>query len=364
MGFGMGPGILDKREVRFLPYSSCAGVRLLGNWLRKDGHAIGLDPSARIRIRLGGVTPVYGLFNRHDWSGKICVSVNGEDTDCFDLYSPFPFQQAIPLYTGRRRRSNGIEIRNLGRNSSSRSCQTVFLGLLLNADAAARYGHEPDARREQQDAPSHAEAFDELQARMADRYAASVARMGCPEEHSRERWGRYELRYREALVYAVPGCRFLDVGAGFLTEDFVRSVILPANLDYWVQDIDARVIARDQAVFTCCGMPFANATQGRNSSLPYPSGFFDLVFSSHCLEHSDDLPRTFSEIRRVLRPSGILFFAVPFGFDDSLEHTYAVDVDGWRGLTAARGFEIINEHIGSIYTGHCRDLVIVARKAP
>lgn len=52
--------------------------------------------------------------------------------------------------------------------------------------------------------------------------------------------------------------------------------------------------------------------------LPFADGSFDLVFSSLCLQWVDDLPATLSELRRVLRPGGLLLFAT-FGPDTLIE---------------------------------------------
>jgi NADH dehydrogenase [ubiquinone] 1 alpha subcomplex assembly factor 5 len=45
------------------------------------------------------------------------------------------------------------------------------------------------------------------------------------------------------------------------------------------------------------------------SSLPYPDASFDLVFSSMSLHWINDVPRLFSEVRRVLKPDGAFILA-------------------------------------------------------
>ncbi len=46
-------------------------------------------------------------------------------------------------------------------------------------------------------------------------------------------------------------------------------------------------------------------------SIPFASGTFDVVFSSHVLEHVQNLELTMKEIRRVLKPQGVAIHVVP-----------------------------------------------------
>ena len=57
-----------------------------------------------------------------------------------------------------------------------------------------------------------------------------------------------------------------------------------------------------------------------SSTIPLPNESVDAVISHHTLEHFIDYKKTLSEVRRILRPNGWLWIAVPngFGFDDAL----------------------------------------------
>lgn len=48
-----------------------------------------------------------------------------------------------------------------------------------------------------------------------------------------------------------------------------------------------------------------------NNSLGYTNNSFDKIVSSHVIEHISDLQRTFDEIERILRPSGICVLIYP-----------------------------------------------------
>lgn len=55
--------------------------------------------------------------------------------------------------------------------------------------------------------------------------------------------------------------------------------------------------------------------RGDMHRLPFEDASFDLVFASHVFEHAFDFPRVADECRRVLRPGGVVFCAVPTGFE-------------------------------------------------
>jgi SAM-dependent methyltransferase len=54
--------------------------------------------------------------------------------------------------------------------------------------------------------------------------------------------------------------------------------------------------------------------------LPFPDGTFDVVLANHVLHHMPDTHRALSEIRRVLRPTGVLLAAT-----NSLDHLLEFD---------------------------------------
>jgi SAM-dependent methyltransferase len=54
-------------------------------------------------------------------------------------------------------------------------------------------------------------------------------------------------------------------------------------------------------------------TAGVAEAMPFDTHEFDVVYSSHALEHFEDRGRGLSEIRRVLRPGGVAVVVVPTG---------------------------------------------------
>ena len=56
---------------------------------------------------------------------------------------------------------------------------------------------------------------------------------------------------------------------------------------------------------------YYNKSQGSGIKLPFPTGHFDFVYSSHCLEHMDSVGDTLNEWTRVLKVGGHLYITVP-----------------------------------------------------
>lgn len=99
----------------------------------------------------------------------------------------------------------------------------------------------------------------------------------------------------------VAGCDLLDVGTG--TGETAAAL----------QARGAKVIAidRQDRDLTVSGLD-VHLVQG--TALPFDGDRFDAVLYTHVIEHVgtvDDQCRHLSEIRRVLRPEGVLYLAVP-----------------------------------------------------
>jgi SAM-dependent methyltransferase len=58
-------------------------------------------------------------------------------------------------------------------------------------------------------------------------------------------------------------------------------------------------------------MPNANFVECSITNTPFEDEQFDLIFSNHVIEHIDDVPQAFAELRRIGRPSCIYAFSVP-----------------------------------------------------
>lgn len=47
------------------------------------------------------------------------------------------------------------------------------------------------------------------------------------------------------------------------------------------------------------------------AAIPYPDGTFDVIFADNVMEHLQDPTAVFAELRRVLKPGGVLLFKTP-----------------------------------------------------
>lgn len=174
-----------------------------------------------------------------------------------------------------------------------------------------------------------------------------------------DRTKRYVTRWKEALVYAPEKASVLDIGSGWIAPELYQLLIEKCGLDYHALDVDAECIRNLTERAAIAGLPASNFACGEIAALPFQKKF-DMVFSSHCLEHAVDIVQTLKEIRRVLKDGAHLFMSVPLGFDMSDEHLLFHGPSEWIGMLTAAGFEVITSTIGNIYVG-TSDLTILAR---
>ncbi len=98
----------------------------------------------------------------------------------------------------------------------------------------------------------------------------------------------------------------LDVGCGrgFLLQKLSKRVESGAKL--FGIDISPKLVEIAKS-----NNPEADIQVGDAEALPYPDNSFNFVFMTEALEHMLDFSKALSEIRRVLRPRGILVVTVP-----------------------------------------------------
>ena len=105
------------------------------------------------------------------------------------------------------------------------------------------------------------------------------------------------------------GHRVLDVGCG--TGQLLRSIgRRHAGVDLVGLDPDPQALARAERKTRRAGLT-ARLDNGFAQDLPYPDDAFDRVFSSLMLHHLDSAAKDalLAEVRRVLRPDGLLILA-------------------------------------------------------
>ena len=93
--------------------------------------------------------------------------------------------------------------------------------------------------------------------------------------------------------------RILDLGcaSGWNMSRFLQYGCPPAHL-YGLDVVPERVQLATQ---------FGHVLLGSGLSLPFPNESFDVIYIQHVLHHIGDVDQALAEVRRCLRPNGLLF---------------------------------------------------------
>lgn len=75
-----------------------------------------------------------------------------------------------------------------------------------------------------------------------------------------------------------------------------------------------------------------NVHEGELEQATFPTAFFDVVRLHHVLEHLSEPSRTLREIKRILRPNGVVYVTVP----NTRSLTFHLFGSNWYGLDAPR----------------------------
>ena len=150
--------------------------------------------------------------------------------------------------------------------------------------------------------------------------------------------------------------RLLDLatGGGFLARRFAPHVAWSLGMDLVVDMLlSARETARDEGVDN---VGFFSAVV---EDLPLQDASFDIVTTRRGPHHFADIPRALDEIRRILRPGGLLLvedLTVPedtgqsewvntFHRLISPSHGRALSPGRWRDLLEAKGFVLEHQEV-------------------
>jgi SAM-dependent methyltransferase len=118
----------------------------------------------------------------------------------------------------------------------------------------------------------------------------------------RHRVAKSREQIRDVLNHVAPG-PLLDIGC---------------SLGYTLRaaqqlGMDATGLEYDAGVAAFCRSKGYAVDVGSMTAMPFADGAFQMVVMKHVLEHTPDPRAALREVRRVLRPGGGLFIAVPFG---------------------------------------------------
>lgn len=138
--------------------------------------------------------------------------------------------------------------------------------------------------------------------RAASGWSRTLERLGFPAAYETLLRRVLDEQAQEALTVRP---RVLDcgVGTGALSSALARVLPTPFELD--AIDMSRGMLEQARRSFCNTGLE-ATLRRGDVRALPYGSGVFDLVMTSHVLEHLGDPAAALNEIVRVLKPGGLL----------------------------------------------------------
>jgi SAM-dependent methyltransferase len=206
------------------------------------------------------------------------------------------------------------------------------------------------------------EQFAASQVEMTRTWYSNLLRSGRNvEDYIAKRKAAYLDRWREAGRYIGDGGRVLDIGGGNIFSELL-AYFRSKNWDYWYADVGADETANARDLGARFGFDPTHFSQRLNHELDYEDASFDGVFSSHCIEHSMDLPLTMRQLNRIIRRGGNLVVSIPIGWDAQPNHPYFLMENEWMTLLEDAGFRIRAYQIGSEYPENGQDLMIAAEK--
>jgi SAM-dependent methyltransferase len=118
-----------------------------------------------------------------------------------------------------------------------------------------------------------------------------------------------EWSYVRKFMFLSPPGRFLDVGCGngYALGKAERLGFSAIGIDREIRTIQSTEWERTRSPNRSIML------EAISESLPFQSGVFDVVFSSHALEHFRNRDLALQEMIRVLGPNGRALFVVPTG---------------------------------------------------
>jgi len=127
-----------------------------------------------------------------------------------------------------------------------------------------------------------------------------------------------------------PGDRVLDAGCGAGMDAFVAAGLVgPAGRVVGI-DLTAEMLAPARRALAASGPGNLTFRRASVEKLPFPDRSFDLVVTNGVLNLVPDKDAAYGEIRRVLRPGGILA-AADLLVVNAVPEEILSDMDAWSG---------------------------------
>jgi arsenite methyltransferase len=127
-----------------------------------------------------------------------------------------------------------------------------------------------------------------------------------------------------------PGERVVDVGSGAGFDTFVAAHYVGPSGAVIGVDMTAEMLAKSRATAAQLGLDHVEFREGFAEQLPVDDGWADVVISNGVINLCADKRAAFAEIRRVLRPGGVLQFA-DIANGRAVPPEALRDIDLWTG---------------------------------
>lgn len=148
--------------------------------------------------------------------------------------------------------------------------------------------------------------------------------------------------------------RYLEIGAGLGFQAWIAT-----RLGF--DEVHCTDLDPDAAAFAAEHFGLEHFHIGDMDELDLPPDHFDFISCWHCIEHVQDMESFLAEVKRVLKPGGVFYFATPnlasrvydlyrlakfatFSMPrifDGIEHTYGLSPVTGRALCEKAGLEVL-----------------------
>lgn len=342
--------IFRKDKVCISPVNNLKLIR--GKTKFKDDAAFLVGAGSVAELIVQDVRAVALVFLRHPWSGSVKITVNDGFPLIFNL--GFPFKIAEPFVVAVESENTHFQIRLeiLEPLSTSPESQEAILWKVIT-DSAENYIHPLQMPRDYTSIDSSSQKIDTYYENINQAQFIAwdnhIKNLGLTDIQAKEIVTNAYIKRLEKVFSGAPrGAKTLDIGCGFWIGKHLHSLMAKYDIEYYGHDISSSVFNNNNSEMSQYGWN-NRFTLGRNTELPYENESFPFIYSGHCLEHSDDIEKTCSEIFRVLAPTGKVHFFVPISWDESPEHIYYFNTLCWATLFMEYGFAIESMTFGKHY---------------
>ncbi len=114
-----------------------------------------------------------------------------------------------------------------------------------------------------------------------------------------------DLERLSARLTAFPGARLLDMGCGAGHASFIAAARVKEVVAY---DLSVQMLAVVNDAALTRGITNLTTQQGYAEALPFDDDSFDVVISRYSAHHWHDVGKALREVKRVLKPCGVVIF--------------------------------------------------------